>query len=182
MEVSEICEENGINMSVEWIPRELNERADYLSRCKDGDDWSIQDWVFIKLNSRWGPHSIDRFSSHYNNKCERYNSRWWVPGTQGVNALDQYWGKPEVNWVVPPPRLIPDVLEKIQTDEAQCTLVVPEWPSASFYPILKSESIRTRVVETITLPRYNLIKVGFGNNGIFRREPLTFNMLALIMR
>ena len=43
MEVSEICENNGINISVEWIPRELNERADYLSRCKDSDDWSIQD-------------------------------------------------------------------------------------------------------------------------------------------
>ena len=182
MEVSEICENNGINISVEWIPRELNERADYLSRCKDSDDWSIQDWVFTKLNSRWGPHTIDRFSSHYNNKCERYNSRWWVPGTQGVNALDQYWGKPEINWVVPPPRLIPHVLEKIQSDDAQCTLVIPDWPSAPFYTVLKSESVRMRVIETITLPRYNLIKAGFGNNGIFRREPLTFSMLALKIR
>lgn len=74
------------------------------------------------------------------------------------------------------------VRKKNQTDEALCTLVVPEWPSAPFYPILKSESIRGRVVEIITLPRYNLFKVGFGNNGIFRREPLTLNMLALIMR
>lgn len=47
MEVSEICEENDINMPVEWIPTELNERADYLSRCKDSDDWSIQDWYLL---------------------------------------------------------------------------------------------------------------------------------------
>ena len=108
-EVSDICDTNEIELSVEWIPRHLYESSDYLSRCKDNDDWSVEDWVFQTLNRRWGPHTIDRFASYYNCKCPRYNSRWWVPGTEGVNSLDQYWGLPEINWAVPPPRLIPSV-------------------------------------------------------------------------
>ena len=75
MEVSEICDQNKIEMSVEWIPRSLNEKADHLSRCKDSDDWSIHERAFKKIDRHWGPHTIDRFSSHYNSKCKRYNSR-----------------------------------------------------------------------------------------------------------
>ena len=52
VEVSEIYDK--IYMSVEWIPRHLNERADYLSRCKDSDDWSIQEWVFSTIDQNWG--------------------------------------------------------------------------------------------------------------------------------
>ena len=107
-------------------------KSDYLSRCKDSDDWSVEDWVFQTLNRRWGPHTIDRFASYYNCKCPRYNSRWWVPGTEGVNSLDQYWGLPEIIWAVPPPRLIPSVLEKVQKDHAVGTRVIPEWLSAPF--------------------------------------------------
>ena len=112
----------------------------------------------------------------------KYNSRWWVPGTEGVNSLDQYWGSPEVNWAVPPPRLIPSVLEKFQNDNAVGTVVIPEWPSATFYPILISEGLRKRIKDTFVLPRYNSISKGLGNNGIFVKEPLSFRMIAIKIR
>ena len=96
-EIFETCQSNEISLSVQWIPRESNERADYLSRCRDSDDWSVQEWVFKHLNAKWGPHTIDRFASFYNSYCARFNSRWWVPGTEALDALDQVWGKPEIN-------------------------------------------------------------------------------------
>ena len=137
---------------MEWIPRHLNERSDYLSRCRDSDDWSIQDWIFQTLDKQWGSHTIERFASYYNSKCKRYNSRWWVSGTEGVNSLDQYWGSPEVNWAVPPPRLIPNVLEKFQNDNAAGTVVIPEWPLATFYPILISEGLCKRIKIRLSYP------------------------------
>ena len=174
-----ICQSNDISMSIQWIPRELNERSDYLSRCRDSDDWSVQEWVFKYLDEKWGPHTIDRFASFYNTQCTRFNSRWWVPGTLAVDALGQFWGKPEVNWAVPPPRLIPQILKKIEKENAICTLIVPEWPSAPFYPALQSDSVKSHIVDTFVLPRINVIKKGLGNNGFFVKEPLSFNMLAL---
>ena len=175
-EIFETCQSNEISLSVQWIPRESNERADYLSRCRDSDDWSVQEWVFKHLDAKWGPHTIDRFASFYNSYCARFNSRWWVPGTEAVDALDQVWGKPEINWVVPPPRLILQVLKKVVMENASCTLIVPEWPSAPYYPALQSELVRRRIVDTFVLPRIDAVKEGFGNNGMFAKEPLSFNV------
>lgn len=78
---------------------------DYLSRCKDSYDRSISETQFSRLDSLWGTHTVDRFSSSYYIHCKRFNSRWWVPRTERVNAFDHYWAG-ENNWIVPPPRLV----------------------------------------------------------------------------
>ena len=178
-DVFEISQSSNISMSIQWIPRELNERSDYLSHCRDSDYWSVQELVFKYLDEKWGPHTIDRFASFNNTQCTRFNSRWWVPGKLAVDALGQFWGKPEVNWAVPPLRLIPQILKKIEKENAICTLIVPEWPSAPIYLALQSDSVKSHIVDTFVLPRINVIKNGLGNNGLFVNKPLSFNMLAL---
>jgi hypothetical protein len=40
------CRLHSIYISAVWIPREFNQFADYLSKCIDWDDWSIQPHVF----------------------------------------------------------------------------------------------------------------------------------------
>lgn len=180
LEVNRFREENQIGLSVAWIPRSLNEKADYLSRCQDSDDWEIENLIFRKLDANWGPHTIDRYASHYNNKCERFNSRWWVPGTEGVNALHQRWSKPENNWLVPPPRLVLPTIQKMEKDQAVGTLLLPDWPSAPFYPsFFKDGKCHSFVHDIVKLPRINVVKKGLGNNGIFETSPLPFDMLAL---
>ena len=47
----EISHSNDISMSVPWIPRELNKKADYLSRCRD----NVQDLGFQILRRKMGP-------------------------------------------------------------------------------------------------------------------------------
>ncbi|MEW8547530.1 MAG: DNA N-6-adenine-methyltransferase, partial [Candidatus Thiodiazotropha sp.] len=180
LEVNRFCDDNQINLSVAWIPRSLNEKADYLSRCKDSDDWEVENSIFQKLDANWGPYTVDRYASHYNNKCERFNSRWWVPGTEGVNALHQNWSKPENNWLVPPPRLVLSTIEKMAKEQAVGTILLPNWPSAPFYPsIFKDSKCHSFVREVVKLPRFNVVKKGLGNNGIFEINPLPFDMLAL---
>ena len=127
-DLNKFCEKEKIVICLEWIPREENELSDHLSRCHDSDDWVISEKEFLQLDKSWGPHSVDRFASHLNNKCETFNSRWWVPGTSGIDAFAQMWNY-DVNWLVPPPRLIAKCIDKMHDDKAVGTLIAPKWKS-----------------------------------------------------
>ena len=74
----------GIKLEPEWIPRELNAKADQLSRIVDLDDWFLNPVVFSQLDKQWGPHTIDRFASHANTQLQRFNSHCWNPGSEAV--------------------------------------------------------------------------------------------------
>ena len=67
---------NQIRLEPEWIPREENEFADYLSRVFDYDDWMLNPAVFQELEVMWGPHTINRFTDVHNRQLERFNSRY----------------------------------------------------------------------------------------------------------
>ena len=66
MAILSICLHQQIRLEPEWIPREENEFADYLSRIGDVDDWMLNPEVFQELDARWGPHTVDRFADGYN--------------------------------------------------------------------------------------------------------------------
>lgn len=121
-DINQVCEQHNIELCTEWIPRDQNQEADDLSRCGDSDDWSVSNEVFAELNLKWGPHTVDRFASKHNAKLKRFNSRFWVPGTEAVNSLDQNWSG-ETNWVVPPPRLILKCIRKIECEKANGTII-----------------------------------------------------------
>jgi hypothetical protein len=74
IEIQNCCDRCDINLFPMWIPRNENQEADFLSRCSDSDDWQMRTWVFDSLDAIWGPHSVDRFASHFNTKCIRFNS------------------------------------------------------------------------------------------------------------
>ena len=46
MQIFNICCPRSINTDIEWIPRTQNERADYLSKIYDDNDWGISDILF----------------------------------------------------------------------------------------------------------------------------------------
>ena len=70
MDIFNLCLVNNIVLEAQWILMSLNEKADLLSRYFDKDDWSINPSVFRVIDAKWGPHSIDRFASHYNAKVQ----------------------------------------------------------------------------------------------------------------
>jgi hypothetical protein len=163
-----------------WVPRSENVDADYLSKCCDSDDWSVQDWVFRKLENMWGKHSIDRFAYSYNTKCQNFNSRFWCPGTNGVDAFRQVWSG-HINWLVPPPRLVSKCIKKAIGDKCVCTLVVPIWRSACFWPLIfpDGEKQAFYIKDLFQFQPGVLTRRGRGKNGIFDGRPLKFGLLAL---
>ena len=87
--IFQICVSFGISLEMKWIPRNLKANADHLSRIFDFDDYTINDDVFQMLDSKWGPHTVDRFACSYNAKLARFNSRFYQPGTEAVDAFLQ---------------------------------------------------------------------------------------------
>ena len=129
------CLHKNMSIDVQWIPRDSNTQADYVSKLCDFDDWCVSHEFFEFMNSFWGPHSIDRFASYLNAHLPRFNSLFWNPGTEAVDAFTQFWG-PENNWLVPPIHLIIRTIRHIRYCNARATLIVPKWVSAPFWPMI----------------------------------------------
>ena len=106
-------------MKINWIPREENEIADEISKLIDFDDWQLTDEFFEHLNRKWGP------------KTRRFNSKFYSPGTEAVDAFSAHLEN-EINFVVPPVDLIPETLKFILNNPSTGTLVTPLWKSATF--------------------------------------------------
>ena len=87
--IFQFCTNNNIHLEVQWIPRTELERADYISRLIDVDDWQITPSCFEDLDKLWGPHSLDCFANYYNKKVPRYFSRFWNPDCTGVDFFVQ---------------------------------------------------------------------------------------------
>ena len=104
--LAKICYEHSIHLDIEWVPRDCNTRADFISKLVDFDDWQVTEDVFKDLDSLWGPHTVDCFATYYNRKIVRYFSRFWNPDTTGIDAFMQSW-KVENSRLVPPVYLIP---------------------------------------------------------------------------
>ena len=130
-----VCVTNHIHIEPEWIPRKQNELADYYSHLIDHNDWRLNPAVFEWLDYVWGPHTIDRFADHLNAHTQRFNSRFWVPGSEAVDTFTCDWSK-ENNWWCLPVYLIPRVIRHAQLTKARGTLIVPQWPSAPYWPLL----------------------------------------------
>lgn len=176
--IQTVCEHSQISLNPIWVNRDNNRKADSLSRIYDSDDWQISNSVFQYLANIWGPFTVDRFSCGYNAKCIRFNTRWWCPGTLGVDAFAQNWSN-ETNWMVPPPRLAGKVIDKIVKDKADGTLIVPLWKSACFWPKLFSHDKFANFVEASKVFSCKVIEKGKGRNGIFGNKNSNFNIIAL---
>ena len=135
LDLFKICVECNISIDVKWIPREANFDADIISKVIDYDDYSLNDSIYSRLNANWGPFTIDRFACTYNKKTKRFNSRFYQPECEAVDAFTQNWNG-ENNWLFPPPILIPRVIDHMKTCAAEGTLIVPFWKSSVFWTLL----------------------------------------------
>ena len=124
-----------MRLSVEWISRDENVEAHEMSRFDDPNDHMLDPSCFRYINEVWGPHTVDRFASMQTSQLERYGSRYRNLGCESVDAFTVSWSKKN-NWLFPPPYLIPRVLKHMSAGGEDGTLIVPKWPSASWWPPL----------------------------------------------
>ena len=129
------CLSNEIDIHTVWIPRIGNQRANFLSRIIDIDNWgTTADFVQL-LGSLWGPHTVARFANMNNTKLLRLNSLYWNPGSIAVNAFTSD-SSGENNWLVPPVSMVSRLINHLIKSNSVGTLVVPKWPSLPFWLLL----------------------------------------------
>ncbi|XP_022802165.1 uncharacterized protein LOC111339716 [Stylophora pistillata] len=138
-------------------------------------------------HAKWGPHTFHRFATYYNAQLPRFNSKFASPGCSGVDALAQDWSA-ENNWICPPVSLIVNSVRHLMSCSGRGTLIIPEWPSAHFWPFLREGSPRfsSYVAEMFVLPAVgDLLLEGPCQKQIYKSRPFVFRgcpkfrMLAL---
>ena len=135
LKIFHMCISYNILLDVEWIPRDENSYADYLSKIFDFDDWGVSKNIFNYFDTLWGPFTCDRFADFKNKKVSIFNSKYFTPATSGVDAVAYDWSTHN-NWLVPPVCLVSKCINHMRLCKAKGTLVVPKWKSALFWPML----------------------------------------------
>ena len=185
------CCNHGISIEVEWIPRSQNQQANFLSRIFDSDDWGLFPLSFHYIDSVWGSHSVDRFANHVNAKLPRFNSRFWNPGSEGIDAFVMNWHG-EINYGCPPICLILRVLHHMSNCKASGSLIVPLWHSAPFWPMIcpdgdcfaslicpDGDRFAYFIVDWMELSSFKEAYISDSSNSVFGNENLNFRMIAL---
>ena len=114
---------------------------------------------------------MDHFSSHFNSQVARFNSKYFSPGCSAVDALAQDWGS-DNNWLCPPMYLMVASVKHLCCHMGVGTLVIPEWPSAAFWPFLHSSpsQFASFVKEFVVLRRLpDLLIGGPGQRATYHR-------------
>jgi hypothetical protein len=70
---------------------EENAFADDISKMLIPEDSMLSKRFFGLLNGRWGPHTVDLFSTGANNHCTMLYAMHWCRGVAGINAFGHLW-------------------------------------------------------------------------------------------
>ena len=128
-----LAQDLGVTLESEWIPTTNNVRADKLRRAKESTDWQLDRMFFDALDSAYGPHTVDRFEPACNTRLPHYNSPLLDPTDLPANECSQPCGGGHNNWINPPFDRIPVVLDKIKTDGATATVILPVWTAQPWW-------------------------------------------------
>ena len=91
--------------------------------------------------------------SHFNAQAPRFNSKFMSPGCSVIDAFSMDW-RGENNWLCLPVSFVVDVIKSARECRSVGTLIVPEWPSAFLWPLLKPfpPEFACFVVDVVSLP------------------------------
>lgn len=75
---------------------EDNEKSDYLSKLIDYDDWGVSVDFFQFIDSKWGPHTVERFANANNRKLQRFNSGFFGILAQRLGIVSHKIGEMKI--------------------------------------------------------------------------------------
>lgn len=134
-----LLEQLDIRLVPRYIRSELNP-ADIFSRLTDRDAWTLSPSVQRMLMERAQAMfrksiSLDAFACPQSKVTSRFASRHFAPEALAEDGLLLDWNS-EVVWLNPPWALLPDVLCKLRAERPAAVLIVPVWPSQTWWPSL----------------------------------------------
>ena len=100
-------------LDLAWIPRELNQWSDDLSKQTDSSDWIVSDWFWREIQHSFGPFFCDRFASAENALLPVFCSLVHCLDVYYVNAFARDWSDGK-SWCHPLVDLIGEVFDKVR--------------------------------------------------------------------
>ena len=151
------CLERNIHIQAQHLPGVLNQVADMESRSmRDRSNWKLDRRIFLKVNRRYGPLEVDLFASRLTNQCRRYFSWRPDPFAQATDAFLQDW-RIMRGFANPPWNLVPRVLRKAQSLEADVILIAPpHTEDAAMVPSLVGNVSRLAMLTTQAGTQYQV--------------------------
>ena len=130
------CITRNIWVSAAHIAGELNVEADRKSRhFSDKHEWMLNRKAFQDIVSVYPELDIDLFASRLNNQLNSYCSWKADPHCSFVDAFSIDWSKFHF-YAFPPFSLIPRCIQKITQDKAKGILIIPLWPTQTWFPLV----------------------------------------------
>ena len=131
------CIDRNIWLTASHLPGRENTEADRCSRqFNDRTEWMLNKSVFEDISQHFGTPKLDLFASRLNAQTPRYVSWKPDPHAVAVDAFTLDWHELDF-YAFPPFSLVARCLQKIQSDHAKGLIVVPDWPTQSWFPTLK---------------------------------------------
>ena len=135
IELWEWCIHRNIWVSAVHIAGKLNVDADFKSRSfSDKHEWMLNRNVFTEILTEFPELNMDLFASRLTSQLTQYCSWQPDPGSAFVDAFSIDWSKFNF-YAFPPFSLIPRCLQKIQQDKGKGILIVPVWPTQTWFPL-----------------------------------------------
>lgn len=143
------CKLNDVWITIAHIPGKLNVQADTLSRkFHDNTEWQLNPNIFQKVVQKFGMPDIDLFASRLNHQLKPFVSWKPDPEAYAVDAFTMSWNT-WFTYAFPPFSLIHQVLGKLEREQAECIMIIPDWPTAVWYP----QFLRLLIHQPLKLPR-----------------------------
>lgn len=152
------CIKQNIWLSAAHLPGIKNVAADKASRIfYDNTEWMLNRVIFDKLTLKLFKPKLDLFASRINNQLNKYVSWKPGPGAYAIDAFTLDWST-DTFFAFPPFSLLGRVVQKIEQDQAEGIVIVPNWPSQPWYP----QVMRLAVTAPLILPKgKNILKLPY---------------------
>lgn len=154
------CIDHRIWLTVTHIPGKQNTEADRESRVSRREtEWTLQKPLFDAAIKKLGvTPDVDLFASRLNFQLKPYIAYKPDPEAHAINAFHVSW-KGYAFYAFPPFSILQRVLQKISEEEATGLLVVPNWPTQTWWPYLMNmlidfPLILPRKEDTLYLPAH----------------------------
>ena len=141
-----------ITFVTRYCPTKLNIRADRTSRAfSTSGEWTLNPILAEYIFAQLGKPDIDLFASANNALCNTYASYRYECKAMFTDAFSKCWKDLNAH-MFPPFSLIARTIRKIKADCCSGVLVVPDWPTQPWFPMIsklqsRGKHLRIPIVE-----------------------------------
>ena len=144
------CQMKQVDITITHIAGAKNIDADEKSRnFNDAPEWMLNPNIFEKLVQKTFLPEIDLFATRLNHQVPKFVSWKPDPEAMAIDAFSIKWNVWDKVYLFPPFSMIQRALQKLYNDEAEALFILPNWPTAVWYP----QMMRMLIRQPIKIPK-----------------------------